>query len=179
MGGGPGGLTRARLLQMNGADVKVYERDLRKAAQMVFDGDANERGDVSRPEIDRGPRQQILLDALKPGTVVWGSHFVALSEENGAWKIEFKDGAFAVADLVIAADGANAKIRPYITPIQPFTRVLRWLRELFMILKKRSPGIHKLLNRRKIFAMVAGITLESIVALHTPEALAYLLDIVG
>src|ERR1700753_745257 len=27
VGGGPGGLTLARLLQMNGADVKVYERD--------------------------------------------------------------------------------------------------------------------------------------------------------
>ena len=28
VGGGPGGLTLARLLQMNGADVKVYERDI-------------------------------------------------------------------------------------------------------------------------------------------------------
>jgi 2-polyprenyl-6-methoxyphenol hydroxylase-like FAD-dependent oxidoreductase len=27
VGGGPGGLTLARLLQMNGADVNVYERD--------------------------------------------------------------------------------------------------------------------------------------------------------
>src|SRR6185312_11271048 len=27
VGGGPGGLTLARILQMNGADVKVYERD--------------------------------------------------------------------------------------------------------------------------------------------------------
>lgn len=27
VGGGPGGLTLARLLQMNGADVSVYERD--------------------------------------------------------------------------------------------------------------------------------------------------------
>jgi len=30
IGGGPGGLTLARLLQTNGADVKVYERDLNK-----------------------------------------------------------------------------------------------------------------------------------------------------
>ena len=30
IGGGPGGLTLARLLQMNGADVKVYERDADK-----------------------------------------------------------------------------------------------------------------------------------------------------
>src|SRR3974390_3148232 len=30
VGGGPGGLTLARLLQMKGADVKVFERDLNK-----------------------------------------------------------------------------------------------------------------------------------------------------
>ncbi|MDH7462718.1 FAD-dependent monooxygenase [Chitinophagaceae bacterium 26-R-25] len=30
VGGGPGGLTLARLLQIKGADVKVYERDANK-----------------------------------------------------------------------------------------------------------------------------------------------------
>src|ERR1700748_3065614 len=30
VGSGPGGLTLARLLQMNGADVKVYERDVNR-----------------------------------------------------------------------------------------------------------------------------------------------------
>src|SRR5262245_4216311 len=30
IGGGPGGLTLARLLQIKGADVKVYERDLNR-----------------------------------------------------------------------------------------------------------------------------------------------------
>src|ERR1700744_43290 len=30
VGGGPGGLTLARLLQMNGADVTVYERDINR-----------------------------------------------------------------------------------------------------------------------------------------------------
>ncbi|RZK55176.1 MAG: FAD-dependent monooxygenase, partial [Pedobacter sp.] len=30
VGGGPGGLTLAKLLQLKGVDVKVYERDLNK-----------------------------------------------------------------------------------------------------------------------------------------------------
>jgi len=34
IGGGPGGLTLARLLQINGAEVKVYERDLSQAARV-------------------------------------------------------------------------------------------------------------------------------------------------
>src|SRR3954462_7179520 len=33
VGGGPGGLTLARLLQMNGADVTIYERDAHKDAR--------------------------------------------------------------------------------------------------------------------------------------------------
>ncbi len=34
VGGGPGGLTLARLLQLNGANVKVYERDINSAARV-------------------------------------------------------------------------------------------------------------------------------------------------
>ncbi len=34
VGGGPGGLTLARLLQIKGVDVKVYERDLNKYARV-------------------------------------------------------------------------------------------------------------------------------------------------
>ena len=33
VGGGPGGLTLARILQMRGADVNVYERDAHKDAR--------------------------------------------------------------------------------------------------------------------------------------------------
>ena len=34
VGGGPGGLTLARLLQLKGSNVKVYERDLNKNARV-------------------------------------------------------------------------------------------------------------------------------------------------
>ncbi|MFC0182726.1 FAD-dependent oxidoreductase [Pseudarcicella hirudinis] len=119
IGGGPGGLTLARLLQMNGLDVKVYERDtdkdarakgatldlheesgllalreaglmdefkanyrpgadklriIDKQANIVWDDSANREEESSRPEIDRGPLQKILLDSLQTGTVVWDSH---------------------------------------------------------------------------------------------------------
>lgn len=31
-----------------------------------------------RPEIDRGPLRDLLLDSLQPGTVVWDSRFVSM-----------------------------------------------------------------------------------------------------
>lgn len=198
VGGGPGGLTLARLLQKKGADVNVYERDINKDARpkgatldlheesglaalreaglmeafmasyrpgadklrivdknatILFDDDANGKTETDRPEIDRGPLQQILLDSLQPGTVVWNSHFVSLTPQNDSWKLDFKNGASVLADVVIAADGANSKIRPYITPIKPFYSGVTAVEGAVSHAETASPTVHKLLNGGKIFAM--------------------------
>jgi 2-polyprenyl-6-methoxyphenol hydroxylase-like FAD-dependent oxidoreductase len=221
VGGGPGGLTLARLLQMKGATVKVYERDRNKDARMqgatldlheesglkalqeaglmdafranyrpgadklrlvdrhaniLFDDDANAAnggtnaahanaananpaGDRSRPEIDRGPLQNILLDSLQPGTIVWNSHFINLSPQpassphQNSCKLDFKDTPSAFADIVIAADGANSKLRPYITPIRPFYAGVTAVEGAVYHSETATPGIHQLLNGGKIFAL--------------------------
>ncbi len=197
IGGGPGGLTLARILQMNGADVNVYERDINKdarmqgatldlheesglralseaglmdafkanyrpgadvlsimdkAANILFKEEPKAEEDIERPEIDRGPLQQILLDSLLPGTVVWDSHFAGLSPLSEGWRIEFKNGVSVVADIVIGADGANSKIRPYITSIRPFYAGIMVIEGAIYNSKTASPKIHKLLNNGKIFA---------------------------
>ncbi len=73
----------------------------------------------TRPEIDRAPLRDILLNSLKPSTVVWDSNFVSMEKQGDGWLLHFKNGTSAYADLVIAADGANSKIRPYISDISP------------------------------------------------------------
>ena len=73
-----------------------------------------------RPEIDRGTLRKILLESLQPETVVWDSHFISMEAQNEGWLLHFKNGSSAYADIVIAADGANSKIRPYITHIKAF-----------------------------------------------------------
>ncbi|MDN5283781.1 MAG: 2-polyprenyl-6-methoxyphenol hydroxylase [Mucilaginibacter sp.] len=197
VGGGPGGLTLARLLQQRGIDVKVYERDehkdarpkgatldlhdesglaalreaglieafeanyrpgadkiriMNKHATILLDEHLNADHETHRPEIDRGPLQTILLDSLLPGTVVWDSQFLTLIPQNDGWKLEFKNGHSAIADVVIAADGANSKIRPYITPIKPTYSGVTCIEGLVYHSATASPGIHQLLKDGKIFA---------------------------
>jgi len=84
-----------------------------------FEADFEKITAETRPEIDRAPLRNILLDSLKPDTVVWDSHFASMQKENEGWRLQFKNGTSAYADLVVAADRANSKIRPYISNIKP------------------------------------------------------------
>lgn len=197
VGGGPGGLTLARLLQMNGADIKVYERDLHKDARakgatldlheesglaalqaaglmkefeanyrpgadklrimdkhatIVLDEHTKENIGRNRPEIDRGPLQDILLNSLNPDTTVWNSQFVSLTRQNNSWRLEFKNGSSAIADIVIAADGTNSKVRPYITPIKAFYSGYSALEGTVYNSKTASPKMDELLKGGKLFA---------------------------
>ena len=198
IGGGPGGLTLARLLQMNGADVKVYERDtsmyarvqgttldlheesglealrcaglmdafrenyrpgagrlrvMDKHGAIRLDEHASETPlEENRPEIDRGPLRKILMDSLLPGTVIWDSQFVTMRQDKGGCEIDFKNGTSAWADIVIGADGANSKVRPYITPIKPFYAGVTAIEGYVHNSETASPRIHQLLKGGKIFA---------------------------
>jgi len=206
VGGGPGGLTLARLLQLKGAEVKVYERDLNKdvrqqgatldlhdesglkalaaaglmdafkenfrpgadkmrivdqQATIFFDDHITKPeedfgNEHFRPEIDRGPLRNILLGSLEPGTVIWDSQFQTMSPVGERWQLVFKKDTTAMADIVIGADGANSRIRPFITSIQPFYTGVTAVEGNVYDSATRVPRIHELLKGGKIFAFGGG-----------------------
>lgn len=209
VGGGPGGLTLARLLQKKGAVVQVYERDqdrnvrvqgstldlhddsglkaLREAGlidafkqnyrpgadrmrvtddqlNIVYDQHGEEEeptfGDAHfRPEIDRGPLRNIMLDSLEPGTVVWNSHIVSLLADGEAWLLQFKDGATATADIIIGADGANSKVRKFVTDATPIYSGVTMIEATIYDGAKNAPRLTELTKGGKIFALADNKTL--------------------
>lgn len=202
VGGGPGGLTLARLLQLKGADVTVYERDVNKEVRIqggaldlhedsglaalekaglmdafkanyrpgadktrVVDNQATIYYDQHtedtaatfgdkhhRPEIDRGPLRDILLESLQPNTIVWNSHIVSLEQQGNSWKLFFQNGNAVIADIIIGADGAHSKIRPFVTAVKPVWAGITMIEGSVYDSAKTAPHIHELLKGGKIFA---------------------------
>jgi 2-polyprenyl-6-methoxyphenol hydroxylase-like FAD-dependent oxidoreductase len=202
VGGGPGGLTLARLLQLKGVSVKVYERDLNKDARVqgspldMHEGSGmsalreanlvdefnknvrigadkkiivNENAEVLfsdhettndnalnggefRPEIDRGVLRQVFLESLQPETVVWDSHFISMEPQGEGWLLHFKDNSSAYADIVVAADGANSKIRPYLTDIKAFYSGITMVEVNVPDAERSAPNIFELLDGGKVMA---------------------------
>src|ERR1700722_12525408 len=206
IGGGPGGLTLARLLQLKGANEEVYERDLNKDARVqgttldmheesglaalrkaqlldefkknyrpgadkliivnenaeTFFSDHENKPEEDfgnehfRPEIDRGPLRKMLLGSLQPDTVVWDSQFLSMEKQGDGWRLHFKNETSAYADIVIGADGANSKIRPYITPIRYFYSGVTAVEGSVSNPETDTPDIYQLRKGGRILALGGG-----------------------
>lgn len=202
IGGGPGGLTLARLLEQKGVAVKLYERDadryfrqqgatldlhyesglraLREAGLIeefkkhyrpgaervtITDNNATVHYTESdneplldlnsihaRPEIDRGPLRDLLIDSLSADTIVWDSKFLELLPNGSGWDLVFENGSSAYADLVIGADGVNSKIRKYITDIERIYSGITIVEGNIYNAASNAPRLWDLAKGGKVFA---------------------------
>jgi 2-polyprenyl-6-methoxyphenol hydroxylase-like FAD-dependent oxidoreductase len=206
IGGGPGGLTLARLLQQQGVAVRVYERDatpqvrpqgstldlhhdtglkalaaaglledfkqhyrpgadrtrlLNRQLEVLLDDHAapinREFGDAHfRPEIDRGPLRDLLVASLAEGVMVWDARFVEMQPAGAGWEIHFENGTRAYADVVVAADGANSKVRKYVTDIPPVYAGTTFLEGHILEAAQQAPALWQLVRGGSLFALENG-----------------------
>ena len=198
VGGGPGGLTLARLLQQGGAEVSVYERDRSRSARVqgsaldlheesglaaleaagLLDAFwANHRPDLDslrlcdaqgailhthlrrasgpgkRPEIERGPLREILLDSLHAGTVQWDCKLEAAEAVDEQVVLRFAGGRTVTADLAIGSDGANSRLRELVTPIRPEYVGVSLVESLIPSARQTIPELWALLGGSSLIAL--------------------------
>eukprot|EP01034_Spumella_vulgaris_P003407 gene3407-4387_t len=79
-----------------------------------------------------------------------------MEKQNDGWLIYFKNGSSAYADIVVAADGAHSKIRPYVTDIKPLYSGFTMVEINIDNAEKAIPEIYDLLNGGKIMAFGNG-----------------------
>jgi 2-polyprenyl-6-methoxyphenol hydroxylase-like FAD-dependent oxidoreductase len=198
VGGGPGGLTLARLLQQSGAKVVVYERDQSRSARVqgsaldLHEGSglaaleaaglmeafwANHRSDLDRlritnasgtvlhdharrmsgvgkrPEIERGPLRDLLLDSLEPGTVRWDCKLESAEMQDNQVLLRFASGTIALADIAIGSDGANSRLRGLVTSIRPEYIGVSLVEALVPAAKETIPVLWSLLGGAALMAL--------------------------
>lgn len=67
------------------------------------------------PEINRNALRTLLIGSLKKDTVQWNRKLESMQDAGGTWRLHFAEGADAVADMVIVANGGMSGIRQYVT----------------------------------------------------------------
>jgi 2-polyprenyl-6-methoxyphenol hydroxylase-like FAD-dependent oxidoreductase len=88
--------------------------------------------------------------------VVWDSYFISMEKQKRGWLVHFKNGSSAYADLVVGADGAHSKIRPYITDIKAVYSGITMVEINIEMAATSIPDIFRLLDGGKIIAFGNG-----------------------
>ena len=101
-------------LALPGEDAKrVVDHD----GNVLFDHPGGQATD--RPEVDRGELRKMLLGSLPAGAIQWGRMATSVALRDGRPAVTFADGETVAADLVVGADGAWSKVRPFVSDVAP------------------------------------------------------------
>ncbi len=100
------------LVRYEGEDTKVIAKD----GTVIFEEDAE--GEGGRPEIDRGELCDIILEQIDKEHIKYGYDFESLERlANNKVAVSFTNGEVEHFDLVVGADGAFSKVRPYLSTV--------------------------------------------------------------
>ena len=122
-------------------------------AVILYDFVRGKGSGVERPEIERGPLRELLLDSLHPDTVRWNKKLEGAALQGGQVHLKFEDGETVVADLAIGADGANSRLRSLVTPIRPEYAGVTLVEGLVPSAETAVPQIWHMLEGSALFAL--------------------------
>ena len=136
-------------------DLKFDEHTIQKtASKKIVNANHDSLQDISKPhpEIDRSELRAILLNSLLAQTIVWDSQFLSMEKEKEGWRLFFKNGTSAYADLVIGADGANSKVRPYLSALKPIYSGITMIEGTIYNAKENAPNLFEFSKGGKVLA---------------------------
>jgi 2-polyprenyl-6-methoxyphenol hydroxylase-like FAD-dependent oxidoreductase len=110
-------------------------------------------GAGKRPEIERGPLREILLDSLRPNTVQWDRKLESAESRGNKLALNFAGGESVLADLAIGADGANSRLRALVTPIRPQYVGVTLVEGVVAAAKEAVPELWRLLGGAALIAL--------------------------
>jgi len=110
-------------------------------------------GPGQRPEIERGPLRDLLLDSLQPGTVHWDCKLESSEVHGEQILLRFANGQTSVADIAIGSDGANSRLRELVTPIRPQYVGVSLVEGLVPAAKHAIPELWDLLQGSALIAL--------------------------
>src|SRR5262249_39040324 len=98
--------------------------------------------------------RSLLLASLPPGAIAWGRKLTGVERmSDGAFTLTFADGTNASAGLVVGADGAWSKVRPFLSPAVPEYVGITYLEFELTNATTRHPELARLVGPGTLFAL--------------------------
>ncbi|RXM38352.1 tetracycline resistance protein [Chryseobacterium sp. CH21] len=82
---------------------------------ILFTKEITPENQFDNPEINRNHLREMLLGSLADDTVIWDMNYTGMEDNDGQWRLHFKNKPDVTADLVIGANGGMSKVRKYVT----------------------------------------------------------------
>lgn len=118
---------------------------------------------AGRPEIDRIDLRNLLLNSLKPDVVRWGKKLLHVEQgpSDNKYDLHFADGIEKGFDLVVGADGAWSKVRPFLTDVKPFYSGVSVIEMWALDVEERYPWLSAFVGAGSCFTFDEGRVLLS------------------
>ncbi|KAG9570602.1 putative oligopeptide transporter, partial [Aureobasidium melanogenum] len=141
--------------RFDGEAIIISDKRLKRYINM---GGSTKESNRGRPEIDRPQLRKLLLDNLPEGVVKWGHRLQSITtpaerSQPTDITLNFEHASLSGFDLIVGADGANSRIRPLVTDVQPHFSAVTAVRFGVSDVATRAPELHTLVNKGSLFAI--------------------------